>query len=87
MSSFLILFLGIVDGPDGTVLTFEPALEYEHISTTEAFDGVVLETRAEVGVLTRNVVFRGSVNSDWTDKIAACDEKEFDTGKRAVYVS
>ncbi|XP_072027284.1 LOW QUALITY PROTEIN: fibrocystin-L-like [Amphiura filiformis] len=65
---------------DGMTLTFEPAVEYEHISVLQTIDGVTLETRAEVGLLTRNVVVRGSVHSEWTDTIEAC-EAEFNTNQ------
>ena len=65
---------------DGMTLTFEPAVEYDHISVMQTIDGVVLETRAEVGLLTRNVVVRGSVQDEWTETIEACEE-EFDTSK------
>ena len=46
----------------------------------QTIGGVTLETRAEVGLLTRNVVVRGSVQEDWTENIPAC-ETEFDTSK------
>ena len=65
---------------DGMTLTFDPPVEYEHISIEQTIDGVYLETRAEVGLLTRNVVVRGSVHSEWTETIEACDA-EFDTSK------
>lgn len=65
---------------DGMSLTFDPPVEYEHISVEQVIDGVYLETRAEVGLLTRNVVVRGSVQSEWTETIEACDA-EFDTSK------
>ena len=44
----------------------------------QTIDGVTLETRAEVGLLTRNVVVRGSVQEEWVEEIEACLE-EFDT--------
>ncbi|XP_077870118.1 fibrocystin-L-like [Saccoglossus kowalevskii] len=49
----------------------------------ETIDGVVLTTRAEVGLLTRNVLVRGSVHSQWNDVIEACPE-EFDTDQFAT---
>ncbi len=64
-------------------LTFDPAVEYDHISVMQTIDGVVLETRAEVGLLTRNVVVRGSVQDEWTETIEACEE-EFDTSKCTI---
>ncbi|XP_071946075.1 fibrocystin-L-like [Antedon mediterranea] len=68
---------------DGTQLTIDPALKYEHISIEQTIDGVLLSTKAEVGVLTRNVVVRGSVQSEWTETIEACDAK-FDTNQFAT---
>ncbi|XP_072034167.1 fibrocystin-L-like [Amphiura filiformis] len=68
---------------DGMTLDFEPAVQYDHISVVQTIHGVVLETRAEVGLLTRNVVVRGSDDSDWTETIGACED-EFDTGQHAT---
>ena len=65
---------------NGLTLEISPALEYKHISMSQTFDGTVVETRAEVGLLTRNVRVKGSVNSDWTEKIEACP-KEFQPGQ------
>ncbi|XP_071793632.1 fibrocystin-L-like isoform X1 [Asterias amurensis] len=68
---------------DGTVLTFEPALVYEHLGISQTIEGVNLEMRAEVGLLTHNVKFRGSVQEEWTETIEACPE-EFDTNQFAT---
>ena len=68
---------------DGTVLTFEPALVYEHLGISQTIEGVNLEMRAEVGLLTHNVKFRGSVHEEWTETIEACPE-EFDTSKYKI---
>ena len=43
-----------------------------------------LEACAEVGLLTRNVVVRGSDNKQWNDTIEACSEG-FDTGMLIPY--
>ncbi|XP_071828580.1 fibrocystin-L-like isoform X3 [Apostichopus japonicus] len=77
-------FLTITDiSDDNTTLTFTPAVVYKHISLVQTIDGVTLETRAEVGMLTRNVKFRGSVHDEWTETIEACDA-EFDTNQFAT---
>ena len=47
------------------------------------FVGYTHEARAEVGLLTRNIVIRGSNNPQWHDKIEACP-KGFDTGEFAT---
>ena len=71
-------FVGVSD--DNLTLGFDPPAKYKHISMEQNFDGIALETRAEVGLLTRNVVVRGSVQEEWSEKIPAC-EAEFDSGK------
>ena len=43
----------------GKVIQVYPALKYKHISIVQHFAGRVIETRAEVGLLTRNVVIQG----------------------------
>ena len=66
---------------DNYTLKITPALKYRHISIVQTFDGVhTVETRAEVGLLTRNVKIQGSVHSTWTDVIQACDG-EFSPGQ------
>ncbi|XP_071792804.1 fibrocystin-L-like isoform X2 [Asterias amurensis] len=68
---------------NGTVVTFEPALEYEHLGISQTIEGVVVEMRAEVGLLTHNVKFRGSVQEEWTETITAC-RAEFDSDPYAT---
>ena len=65
---------------DGMTLTLTEGLEYTHLGVSVALPGgKVLEGRAEVGLLTRNVVVRGSQNMDWAEKIEACPDG-FNTG-------
>ncbi|KAK7084669.1 Fibrocystin-L [Halocaridina rubra] len=68
---------------DGLTLTLTEPLEFEHISIEQTLGGRVIETRAEVGLLTRNVKIRGNINSDFSEVIEACDETwkpdQFDT--------
>ena len=45
-----------------------------------------MDVRAEVGLLTRNIVFRGSENEGWDDVIEACPNG-FDTGKTAFFLA
>lgn len=40
----------------GQTITFEPALRYEHISVEETHGGKDLHMKAEVGMLSRNIV-------------------------------
>ena len=65
---------------DGHNLTFTPPVKYKHIGIEQTIGGVTFETRAEVGLLTRNVVVRGSVQEEWTEKIEAC-EKDYNSSK------
>ena len=64
----------------GKTLSVEQALKYRHISIVQTIAGRVIETRAEVGLLSRNVVIQGSVHDEWTGKIEACP-KEFQPGQ------
>jgi hypothetical protein len=43
----------------GKVLTLDKPLECQHISETPNYGGVEVPMQAEVGLLTRNIVFRG----------------------------
>ena len=68
---------------DQMTLTLTKALKYVHLGETQTFDGdITLETRAEVGLLTHNVVVRGSNLKDWNDKIEACPV-DFEAGRIA----
>ncbi|XP_063846340.1 fibrocystin-L-like isoform X1 [Scylla paramamosain] len=68
---------------DGLEVTLTEALEHTHISLTQTLGGRTVETRAEVGLLTRNVKIRGNINSDFTEVIQGCGElwtpDQFDT--------
>uniref|UniRef100_A0A3Q2YMV4 PKHD1 like 1, tandem duplicate 1 n=1 Tax=Hippocampus comes TaxID=109280 RepID=A0A3Q2YMV4_HIPCM len=58
---------------DGKTVTLTEPLKYSHLGVSVTLpDGTVFEARAEVGLLTRNVVVRGSQNIDWQEKIEAC---------------
>ncbi|XP_075128051.1 fibrocystin-L-like [Leptodactylus fuscus] len=69
---------------DGTKVTLTEPLLYKHLGISVTLpDGTVFEARAEVGLLTRNIVVRGSTNVEWSDTIPACPEG-FDTGEFAT---
>ncbi|XP_058475058.1 PKHD1 like 1, tandem duplicate 1 [Solea solea] len=69
---------------DGTTLTLDEPLEYDHLGVTVTLpDGTLFEGRAEVGVLTRNILVRGSQNMEWNDVIEACPDG-FNTGEFAT---
>ena len=63
-----------------TVLTIDPPLQYEHISVKQTIAGKYIDTSAEVGYLTRNVVVRGNRNTEWDVPLPACPE-EFRPGQ------
>ncbi|XP_069771791.1 PKHD1 like 1, tandem duplicate 1 [Narcine bancroftii] len=59
---------------DERTLSLTEPLRYRHLGTVLPLPGAVLEARAEVGLLTRNVVVRGSENTDWEDRVERCPE-------------
>nr|XP_046273956.1 PKHD1 like 1, tandem duplicate 1 [Scatophagus argus] len=66
---------------DGMTLTLTEPLEYTHLGVTVTLpDGTKFEGRAEVGLLTRNIVVRGSQHQEWNDQIEACPDG-FNTGE------
>ncbi|XP_037084616.1 fibrocystin-L-like, partial [Pollicipes pollicipes] len=68
---------------DGLTLTLESPLAFEHISSEQTFAGQTVRMRAEVGLLTRNVKVRGSINQEFTEEVKACaagfNPGQFDT--------
>ena len=66
-----------------TTLTVSPPLQYEHIAVTQTIAGRIIDTRAEVGYLTRNIVVRGNRNEEWVSEVSACEE-EFRPGQFEV---
>ena len=70
-------------GADKMSITVDPPLQYTHIAVTQMIHGRVIETRAEVGYLTRNVVVRGNKNSEWNEFFENCPT-DFDPGQFAV---
>ncbi|XP_036949440.1 PKHD1 like 1, tandem duplicate 1 isoform X2 [Acanthopagrus latus] len=66
---------------DGKTLTLNEPLKYTHHGVSVTLpDGTVFEARAEVGLLTRNILVRGSQHQEWNDKIEACPDG-FNTGE------
>nr|XP_014351910.1 PREDICTED: fibrocystin-L [Latimeria chalumnae] len=69
---------------DGRTLTLTEPLMYTHLGISVTLpDGTKFEGRAEIGLLTRNILVRGSDNIEWSDEIEACP-KGFDTGEFAT---
>ncbi|XP_069478237.1 fibrocystin-L-like [Ambystoma mexicanum] len=69
---------------DGRNLTLTQPLKYNHLGVTVTLpNGHIFEGKAEVGLLTRNILIRGSDNVEWHDVIPACPDG-FDPGEFAV---
>ena len=68
---------------DMKTLGIKPALKYKHVSISQTISGRVIETRGEVGLLTRNVKIQGSTHDEWNGVIEAC-EAEFDPDQFAT---
>ncbi|CAF0745209.1 unnamed protein product [Adineta steineri] len=50
---------------NGLTLTLDSPLTYQHLGVTQIVGSTSVEVRAEVGLLTRNVVFQGSQDTTW----------------------
>ena len=59
---------------DGRSITVTTPLQYTHISVTQTINGKVIETCAEVGYLTRNIVVRGNRNTEWDRNFTNCED-------------
>ena len=68
----------------GRIIGVTPPLKYKHISVVQKIAGRTVKTRAEVGLLSRNVVVEGSENDEWKEKIEECQEG-FNPGQFAVH--
>ncbi|XP_062574409.1 fibrocystin-L-like [Saccostrea cucullata] len=68
---------------DNRTITLTEPLKYEHLGVTETFDGTDVDFRAEVGMLSRNIIVRGDSNPEFVEKIEACPDG-FDTGEFAT---
>ncbi|XP_040210792.1 fibrocystin-L-like [Rana temporaria] len=69
---------------DNKTLTLSQPLVYQHLGISVTLpDGTVFEARAEVGLLTRNILVRGFTNTEWSDTIPACPDG-FNTGEFAT---
>ena len=64
---------------DGKTVTLQDPLKYRHISIEQTFGDRVVESRGEVGLLTRNILIRGHYNEEFLEDIPAC-EQEFNSG-------
>ena len=67
---------------DGLTITLTEALKFEHLSIAQTFGSHYIETRGEVGLLSRNVRVSGAVNQQFVTEIPAC-EKPFVANEEA----
>ena len=70
---------------DKRTLNLTSPLNYTHHGESETFDGTVVDFRAEVGLLTHNVVVRGNRDPQWKTIIEECPEA-FHTGINIHYL-
>jgi hypothetical protein len=57
--------------PSKPVLTFDEPLEHKHFAAIESFGGEEIDMRAEIGLLTRNVRFRGDPETSLANEYGA----------------
>ena len=57
---------------DGYTLTLDEPLEHTHIAVCSLDWNWALCHRAEVGLLTGNIKFRGNVHPQWTEDLPEC---------------
>jgi cell migration-inducing and hyaluronan-binding protein len=65
---------------DGVTITINGTLQFDHLGVMEIAGSHSLEYRAEVGMLTRNIVIQGDRDPQWDVKIEACPAG-FDVGE------
>jgi hypothetical protein len=57
--------------PDKPILTLDSPLIYKHFAATQTFGSETIDMRAEVGLLSRNIVFRGDPETSLTNEYGA----------------
>jgi len=57
---------------DGLTLTLDTPLNYTHLGITQTVGSTTIDLRAEVGLLSHNVLFQGSVTPTFNQVIPAC---------------
>ena len=66
---------------NGLTLTLNQPLNFTHLGISKEFGSTTIEMRAEVGLLSHNVLFQGSITETWNQTIEACPQG-FNPGKR-----
>ena len=59
---------------DGITLVLNEPVTYKHISIEQTFRKHIVESRAEVGLLSRNIKFQGSKNNEFIEKLPECED-------------
>ena len=59
---------------DGHRINVIDPIKYKHISIVQTFGEHTVETRAEVGLLTRNIKVRGNKNFEFIEELPACED-------------
>ncbi|CAF4012065.1 unnamed protein product [Rotaria sp. Silwood2] len=57
---------------DGLTLILDTPLMYTHLGVTQTLNSTNIEVRGEVGLLSHNVVFQGSITETWNEIIEEC---------------
>ncbi|CAF1351069.1 unnamed protein product [Rotaria sordida] len=57
---------------DRLTLTLDTPLKYTHLGATQTLNSTTIEIRGEVGLLSHNVVFQGSITETWDETIEEC---------------
>lgn len=70
---------------DKRTLTLDQPLTYSHLGVTGNYGGQNIEFRAEVGLLSRTITFRGTLDEQWNDPIEQCPDG-FDTGLQSYFI-
>ncbi|CAF3361993.1 unnamed protein product [Rotaria sp. Silwood1] len=59
---------------DGLTLTLDEPLTYTHLGITLNLNATSIDIRGEVGLLSHNIIFQGSITDTWTETIPACPD-------------
>ncbi|KAH9519161.1 Fibrocystin-L, partial [Bulinus truncatus] len=73
----------IIKSISGKKVILTDSLKYEHLGIVADFDDQKVHFKAEVGLLTRNIIVRGNKAAGFNSTVPACPEG-FDTGEFAV---
>ncbi|CAF1212069.1 unnamed protein product [Rotaria sordida] len=59
---------------DGLTLTLDEPLTYTHLGVTLNLNATLIDIRGEVGLLSHNIIFQGSITDTWNETIPACPD-------------